>query len=109
RFVSISGPHAGTANAYALPLAGVREMRPGSDLLTDLARDADPWGEVEVHCFWTPFDLMVVPAQSAILPGARSVQRFPVAIHRWMLTDARVISAVRDVLRGPTPPGVAGT
>jgi triacylglycerol lipase len=103
RFVSISGPHAGTANAYALPFAGVRDMRPGSALLTDLARDADPWGEVEVHCFWTPFDLMVVPARSAILPGARTVQRFPVAMHRWMLTDARVISAVRDVLRGKAP------
>jgi triacylglycerol lipase len=99
RFVSISGPHAGTANAYALPLAGVREMRPGSALLTDLARDTDPWGEVEVHCFWTPFDLMIVPARSAILPGARTVQRFSVAMHRWMLTDARVITAVRDVLR----------
>jgi triacylglycerol lipase len=103
RFVSISGPHGGTANAYALPLAGVREMRPGSALLTDLARDADPWGEVEVHCFWTPFDLMVVPARSAILPGARTVQRFAVALHRWMVTDARVISAVRNVLRSEEP------
>jgi len=102
-FVSISGPHAGTANAYALPLAGVREMRPGSPLLTDLARDADPWGEVEVHCLWTPFDLMVVPARSAILPGARTVQSFTVAMHRWMVTDARVITAVCDVLRGNAP------
>jgi triacylglycerol lipase len=100
RFVSISGPHAGTASAYALPFAGVREMRPGSALLTDLAGDADPWGEVEVHCIWTPFDLMVVPARSAVLPGARTVQRFPVAMHRWMLSDARVISAVRDLLGG---------
>jgi triacylglycerol lipase len=107
RFVSISGPHAGTANAYALPLAGAREMRPGSPLLTDLARDVDPWGEVEVHCFWTPFDLMVVPARSAILPGARAVQRFAVAMHRWMVTDARVIAAVREVLgsEGPGQPG----
>jgi triacylglycerol lipase len=99
RFVSISGPHAGTMNAYALPLRGVRDMRPGSTLLTDLAGDADPWGEVEVHCLWTPFDLMIVPARSAILPGARSVKSFPVAMHRWMLTDARVISAVCNALR----------
>lgn len=104
RFVSISGPHAGTASAYALPFAGVREMRPGSALLADLARDADPWGEVEVHCFWTPFDLMVVPARTAILPGARTVQRFPVAMHRWMITDGRVISAVCHVLGAPHVP-----
>jgi triacylglycerol lipase len=116
RFVSISGPHAGTASAYALPLAGARDMRPGSALLTDLAGDADPWGEVEVHCIWTPFDLMIVPARSAVLPGARGVQSFPVALHRWMLTDARVISAVREVLRGEagdtssrTPPDVRDT
>jgi triacylglycerol lipase len=78
-------------------------MRPGSTLLADLARDPDPWGGVEVHCFWTPFDLMVVPARSAILPGARTVRRFPVALHAWMLTDARVISAVCGVLGGEAP------
>jgi triacylglycerol lipase len=105
RFVSISGPHAGTASAYALPFAGVREMRPGSSLLADLARDADPWGDVEVHCIWTPYDLMVFPARSAILPRARTVKRFPVAMHRWMVTDARVISAVRDVLHDRAPTG----
>lgn len=103
RYVSICGPHAGTANAYALPFAGVRDMRPGSALLADLARDADPWGEVEVHCFWTPFDLMIVPARSAILPGARTVQRFPIAMHRWMITDDRVISAVCEVLCARAP------
>jgi triacylglycerol lipase len=103
RFISISGPHAGTANAYAVPLAGPREMRPGSALLTDLASDPDPWGKVEVHCFWTPFDLMILPARSSVLPGARTVQKFRVPMHRWMITDARVIRAVCDVLRSGDP------
>jgi triacylglycerol esterase/lipase EstA (alpha/beta hydrolase family) len=99
RFVSISGPHAGTANAYALPFAGVREMRPGSTLLRDLSQDTDPWGAVEVHCFWTPFDLMIVPARSGVLAGARTVKRVPVAMHRWMVTDPRVIREVVALLR----------
>jgi triacylglycerol lipase len=60
-----------------------------------------------VHCFWTPFDLMVVPARSAILPGARTVQKFAVAMHRWMVTDARVTAAVREVL-GDEEPGQPG-
>jgi triacylglycerol esterase/lipase EstA (alpha/beta hydrolase family) len=99
RFVSISGPHAGTAVAYALPFAGVREMRPGSPMLRDLAADADPFGVVEVHCLYTPFDLMILPATSSILSGARSVRRFGVPMHRFMITDEGVLDHVAGVLR----------
>ena len=51
KFVSISGPHAGTMTAYFSGKAGARRMRPGSALLTELAANPDPWGEVEVHSF----------------------------------------------------------
>lgn len=102
RFVSISGPHGGTLTAYALPFAGVRDMRPASDLLRDLAADADPWGSVEVHCLYTPFDLMIVPAKSAVLPNARAVHRFTVPMHRFMITNARVLDSVAAILRSPT-------
>lgn len=99
RYVSISGPHAGTLPAHAVPLAGVRQMRPGSALLTDLAADDDPWGDVEVHCLYTPYDLMVVPGRSGVLPGAKTVRALPVAMHRWMITDARSLDAVAAILR----------
>lgn len=99
RYVSISGPHAGTAMARAMPMAGVRQMRPGSALLTDLAGDADPWGDVEVHCLYTPYDIMVVPGRSGVLPGAKTVRAVPVAMHRWMITDARCLDAVAAILR----------
>lgn len=98
RFISISGPHHGTLNAFALPLAGVRQMRPNSELLRDLASDADPWGAVEVHTIWTPFDLMILPAKSSQLSGARSDQRVPVAMHRFMLSDPRVLDHVAKLL-----------
>lgn len=94
RFVSVSGPHAGTHTARALPLRGARDMRPGSALLLDLAADADPWGPVEVHVLYTPFDLMIVPARSSVLGGARSVTALNVALHRWMITDARALDAI---------------
>lgn len=101
RFVSISGPHHGTLLAHALPLAGVRDMRPGSALLRELAQDADPFGPVEVHCIYTPFDLTIVPARSSALPGARSVHRIPVAVHRLMLHDRRVHALTAELLRAP--------
>jgi triacylglycerol lipase len=98
RFVSISGPHAGTLTAYALPFAGVRDMRPGSSFLSDLATDADPFGAVEVHCLYTPFDLMIVPAKSSVLSGAQSTRTFSVPMHRFMISDARVLDHVARTL-----------
>lgn len=99
RFVSISGPHRGTLNALWLPHEGVRQMRPGSALLRDLASDPDPWGTVEVHVLYTPLDVMIVPARSSELPGARTTRKVPVALHRWMVTDPRVLDAVAEILR----------
>ncbi len=101
RFVSVSGPHQGTRTAWTLPLAGVRQMRPGSPLLVDLAGDPDPFGEVEVHCLYTPWDLMVQPAETAILQGCRSVTRIPVALHRGMITDPRSLDAIAAILQAP--------
>ena len=104
RFVSLSGPHAGAVNAFGLPgklFPGVADMRPGSALLTDLARDEAPLAGIEVHCLYTPFDLMVSPPRSAVLPGASSVIRVPVALHRFMVTDARVHDHVAAILRAP--------
>jgi triacylglycerol lipase len=99
RFISISGPHRGTLSAYGLPLAGLRDMRPGSALLRDLDADEDAFGTVEVHCLYTPYDLMIVPATSSVLPGARSVQRLPLPIHRMMITQPRALDAIASVLR----------
>lgn len=98
RFVSLSGPHAGTATARLSSAAGASDMRPGSALLRGLAADPDPWGPVEVYAFYTPFDLMVFPADTARLPGARSTRTFPVLLHRWMVTDERVLAAVAEAL-----------
>ncbi len=98
RFVSISAPHRGTLTAFGLGHAGVRDMRPGSALLRELDGADSAWGAVEVHSLWTPFDLMIVPATSSLLRDARSNQAFPVPLHRYMLTDARVVARVVELL-----------
>lgn len=104
RFISISGPHAGTWMAFALPLEGIRQMRPGSDLLRDLEADQDPFGEVEVHCIYTSLDLMILPAKSSVLRHARTVHALRVPLHRWMLHDRGVHALVARLLtEGPAP------
>jgi len=101
RFVSVSGPHQGTRMAWALPLAGVRQIRPGSELLRALAADREGLRGVEVHSLYTPFDAMVHPAETAIVPGSASVHRLPVALHRWMITDPRSLDTIAALLHAP--------
>lgn len=96
-FVSISGPHRGTLTAYGLPFAGVRQMRPGSAFLRALGDDVSGL-DLPVHCLYTPYDALIVPATSAVLRGAASVHRLPVALHRWMLRDRRVHDLVARLL-----------
>ena len=98
RFVSLSGPHAGTFHARLMPLAGARDMRPGSELLRDLASDPDPWGDVEVHTVWTPLDLMIMPPRSSRLPHVASETQIRVPLHALVPSDRRVQARVIDVL-----------
>lgn len=102
RYVSISGPHAGTRVAQFSGHAGVVQMRPGNPWLQNLAQDPDPFGGVEVHTLRTPFDLMIVPSSSCgRLPNCKSHTSVPVLLHRWMLTDPRAISRVAAILNAP--------
>ena len=101
RFVSISGPHAGTSIAYAGTSPGAKDMRPDSALLKELAADVDPFGNVEVHCVYTPYDLLILPARSSILVGAQSVKKFSVPTHRRMISDDEVLDYVARLLNAP--------
>jgi triacylglycerol esterase/lipase EstA (alpha/beta hydrolase family) len=97
RFVSVSGPHRGTVTAYLSGKTGPKQMRPGSRFLRELTADARGWDGIEVFSFWSPFDLVVIPASSSALEGAHN-RSFPVAVHHWMLSDDRVLEAVVQAL-----------
>lgn len=99
RYVSIAGPHHGTWTAYLWPTPGARELRPESDLLHDLTTDENEWHGVEAAALWNPLDLMIVPATSARLAGARD-SSIPVVLHGLMPYDRRVVTAVVDFLCG---------
>ena len=88
-FFSISGPHAGTWTAYLYPGVGVRQMRPRSRFLNELEASSHRLGELPVTCYWTPFDLMILPAKSCRWQQGEEVC-IPAWIHRWMLSDRRL-------------------
>jgi triacylglycerol lipase len=94
RLITIGSPHRGTWTAILLGRAGVKQMRPGSAFLRDLNRE--PYRFTSI---WTLWDLMIVPANSSVLPGARAI-RIQVAAHMLMIRDRRVFQAVEEALLG---------
>ena len=101
RFITIASPHRGTWLAYGRWGAGVVQMRPDSPFLQELNED-DRWFEnCEVTVIWTPYDLMIVPADSSTLPRAKNYQ-IPVAVHAWMVSDRRCLETVTAILQAPS-------
>lgn len=93
RFIAISGPQHGTLTAWFSATPGGRDMRPGSAFLQELHGESDPFGRVEVTSFWTPLDLMIVPARSSAIPGSKQ-RTFWVPLHPLMTSDRTVVDAV---------------
>lgn len=93
RLITVASPHRGTVMAYLLPTKACRQMRPGSALMHDLARDADQLAKVGFTSFWTPLDLIVIPAKSAIVPGQKSQHIWCVA-HPLMVFEPRCLRAI---------------
>lgn len=98
RLITISAPHRGTYMACAMGNPASRQMRPGSAFLKELNRDADRLECVGFASIWTPFDLMIVPAESSRL-GVGEEFRIPVALHPWMLRSRRCLELVAKLLR----------
>jgi len=84
RLVTLASPHQGTLLAWLLPGAGVRDLRPGSAFLRDLASDAHSLDGVLVASYWTPFDAIIVPPSSSEMP-VRKNRRVFLAHHRAFL------------------------
>ncbi len=103
RFITISSPHHGTWIAYLNQGRGSVHMRPDSALLQDLNQDAAILKQLNFTSIWTPYDLMIVPANSSQMPVGTEVI-VPVMAHAWMLTDIRSLAAVAEALAEPIKP-----
>lgn len=97
RLVTISSPHRGTWTAFLLGNAGARQMRPGSAFLRDLDKDRKVLKCIRFTTIWTPWDLMILPAGSSVIPEGRPV-RIGVGWHRLMVRDRRVLREVERAL-----------
>ncbi|MEH2422094.1 MAG: triacylglycerol lipase [Nostoc sp.] len=97
RFITISSPHHGTLVAYGSRRPGCVQMRPDSIFLKDLNSDAVILEQLNFTSIWTPYDLMIVPANSSQMPvGSEAI--VTVALHPWMLTDSRSLAVITTVL-----------
>lgn len=93
RFVAISVPQHGSLLAWLVPNQGCRQMRSGSSFLQDLNRDITSLAQIDLLSLWTPFDLMVIPASSSVIPLGKEV-KLPVLLHDWMIKDKQALQAM---------------
>ena len=104
RFISISSPHHGSYMAYALWNQGCRDMRPGSEFLRELNREAAMLARVGFVSIWSPMDLMIVPAKNSRL-GVGEEFTLPVPFHPMMAMSRRSVELVGRLLREKCGPG----
>jgi len=97
KLVTLAAPHHGTLTAWLWPGRGVRDLRPGSAFLHDLARDLDRLEGVLVASYWTPFDLIIVPARSSVIPIGRNV-RVNLPHHQALVTNRRLARELVEML-----------
>lgn len=100
RFITLSAPNHGSWIAFCRQGLGCIQMRPDSALLQDLNRDAAMLEQINFTSIWTPYDLMIVPANSSQMPVGREVI-VPVLTHDRMLTDSRSLAAIASALATP--------
>ncbi len=101
RFIAISVPQHGSQWAWLIPPnQGCRQMRPGSRFLQDLNQDSAGLARIDMLTLWTPFDLMIIPASSSVMPVGRQC-KLPVLLHDWMIKDRRVLEAIAAFVLEP--------
>jgi triacylglycerol lipase len=103
RFVTLASPHNGTWTGYLRQNAGAAQMRPGSTFLQQLNASVEDLAQVDFTSLWTPYDLMIVPANSSQLPVGRMMQ-VPVLAHPLMLKDEKALGAIAQILAGQAEP-----
>jgi triacylglycerol lipase len=106
RFVTIASPHQGTWVAYGSQRPGCVQMRPDSAFLQDLNQDVAMLGQLHFTSIWTPLDLMIVPANSSLMPVGQSVPVW-VPSHAWMVSHPQSLQAVASCLQTPLQASVS--
>ena len=97
---TLGSPHAGTFAAHLLPQNVVKQLRPGSDVMTELAAPA-PHLRTRFVAFWSDLDQLVVPKRSARIDhpdlAARNILLRGVG-HMSLPIDGRVVREITTLL-----------
>jgi triacylglycerol esterase/lipase EstA (alpha/beta hydrolase family) len=113
--VTLGTPHSGTVPAYFLPMGLGRQLRPGSDLMTELASPA-PGCRTRFIAYWSDLDQMMIPKTAATVQhpdlSARNVRirgvgHLSFAIDRRVVHEIGVELAQLDADGRTVGPGVA--
>lgn len=96
-FITLGSPHRGTWMAYYTGAPGVRQMRPRSSFLVDLAQDEAKLAKIKFTSIWTPLDLTIVPSHSSVLSVGRH-QPLNLLYHRALISDVRALRLVVQTL-----------
>lgn len=113
--VTLGTPHSGTLPAYFLPLGLGRQLRPGSELMTELAGPA-PGCRTRFLSYWSDLDQMMIPKSAAMVQHAdltarnvriSGVGHLSFAIDRRVVREIAVELAQLDVEGRTIDPGVA--
>lgn len=98
--VTLGSPHAGTHAAHLLPSRLVRQLRPGSDLMTELEAPS-PGCRTRFVAYWSDLDQLIVPKRSARIVhadlSARNVLLHGVG-HMSLPIDGRVVHDIATLL-----------
>ncbi len=73
KIIALGAPFGGTVMSYFSPTPAGRRLIPGNEFLST-TRDLAANLKIPFACFWSRFDQLVVPAESALLPWAENIE-----------------------------------
>ena len=86
----ISPPNHGTLWA-CFAHGGTRELGTNSRFVQTLNQNEVVWEHIPVCTYWTPFDLMIVPATSSLWPVGET-KTVLCLLHPWMVRNPRLVN-----------------
>lgn len=102
RLITLVSPHHGTWMAYGSWRPAAVQMRPNSEFLNDLNRDAALLEQLNFTSLWVPADLMmIVPGSSSRMPVGKNVQLGDWAFHAPIVRSRRTFEALATALIEP--------
>ncbi|MGS0680396.1 esterase/lipase family protein [Shewanella sp. 125m-7] len=98
QFFSLSTPHNGSYLAYLpYPSKGVKQLRPNSRLLVELAESEILLEGVKLYSYRTPIDFTIVPSSSSVWRVAEN-KRFVIILHLSVIFSRRIAKEICNKL-----------